>query len=239
VSSKSFKAHKLKYGIGLILASPLLLVVNCPVGLATGTLVISTLQNRSAEDGDGFHHQFVIATESGQEEKEFDVVPLIVLGSPRFARTSSTSPLAGKSLRLSKREAEFKSKDERTRVYFKVLEETPNSQLIHIQSSPTDGDFTHIGQYKVTDSKYEWISSKLFYFGHMFMALPFVPIYCFFLYWIGHVLKRRYAPPEDAEENWDLVPRRVRTVFDVLLLLFCARLCFEWIKGMIPSYTFH
>ena len=99
------------------------------------------------------------------------------------------------------------------------MEETPNSQLIHIQSWSSDGDVSHTGRYKVTDSNYEWISSELFAYSQMFIAIPFVPIYCFFVYWLGHALKRRYAAPEDAEEDWDLIPRRVRALLDVSLLL--------------------
>ena len=74
---------------------------------------------------------------------------------------------------------------------YRVIEETGPEQIIEVVESYHDGDNTIWSRYKATQDTVSPISSRMFYFGYMFSAIPYGLAFALILFITGRFLRRK------------------------------------------------
>ncbi len=170
-----------------VLGSAWFLPVSCTASLFAGTNIIAELDARDVGKGESVHSSFSVVLDSGGNGESFLVTRLNELQHyeeliqyPGIDAYSFLMPKSG-----------GKKRSDRSDISYEVLEETTAGQIIEVVETYHDGDNTIWSRYKANHSTITPISSRMFYYGYMFAAFPYVLAFSFFLYGAGRFFKRR------------------------------------------------
>jgi hypothetical protein len=167
--------------VALILGSAFFFPVSCTSTLVAGIFVIARLDEREVARGDQVHLGFSILVEPGEKGQPFRKVSLFDL--PWFRESGGTY-----SLLMSKPSGRIDVNDY-THLSYRVLENQGSAQVIEVEDD--DDDRTVWSRYRATHADVMPLSSRMFYFGYMFGALPFAFGTALGLYGVGRFLCRR------------------------------------------------
>jgi hypothetical protein len=173
--------------LALVLGSVWFFPVSCTSTLFAGIFVIARLDAREVARGDQVHLGFSIVLEPGEKGEPFRLVRLSDL--PRIRESGGTY-----SFLMSKPSGRININDH-THLSYRVLENQGSAQVIEVVDN--DDDRTVWSRYRATHADVMPLSSRMFYFGYMFGALPFAFGTALGLYGVGRFLCRRFQkePP--------------------------------------------
>jgi hypothetical protein len=173
--------------VALILGSVWFFPVSCTSTLVAGIFVIAKLDAREVARGDQVHPAFLIVVEPGEKGQPFRSVRLSDL--PRIRESGGAY-----SFLMSKPSGRIDVND-CTHLSYRVLENQGTAQVIEVKDDHDDR--TVWSRYRATHTDVMPLSSRMFYFGYMFGALPFAFGTAFGLYGVGRFLCRRLlkGPP--------------------------------------------
>lgn len=181
----------------VVLGSVWFFPVGCTAGLFAGTRLASELDARDATRGDPVHSQFSIVSES-----RYDGEPFLVTRLSSLRRHEESAPPGSPTSSYLMSQPSGHRSDDSAEYSYIVLEETASEQVIEVVESYHDGDNTIWSRYKATRSTVIPISSRMFYFGYMFSALPFAIGFSLLLYLVSRYLKHRvYASNSKDDES--------------------------------------
>lgn len=166
-----------------MLGSGWFFLVSCTAGLVVGTQIVGMVDARDASAGDTMHSQFSVVIEVTRSDEPFIAVDL---GDTYSADVPYDYYL------LSRSSGSFEARD--SDYSFEVLEDTGSGQIIEVVEAYKDGDNTIWSRYEATRSGITPISSRMFYFGYAFAAMPYAFGFAFALYFAGRILA--YRNPE-------------------------------------------
>jgi hypothetical protein len=167
--------------LALVLGSAWFFPVSCASTLTAGIFVIAHLDAREVARGDQVHPGFLIVVEPGEKGQPFRSVRLSDL--PRFRESGGAY-----SLLMSKPSGRIDINDY-THLSYRVIENQGSAQVIEVEDK--DDDRTVWSRYRATHADVMPLSSRMFYFGYMFGALPFAFGIALVLYGVGRFLRRR------------------------------------------------
>jgi len=167
--------------LALVLGSQWFFPVSCSSTLYTATNVIARLDERDVVRGDEVHAGFSVVVTPGENGNSFRQASLPDLKSLRQKGEAY-------SLLMSKPSDQVDVND-RTHIAYHVLESSEAHQVIEVEE--TDDDKTIWSQYRATSSEVTPLTSRMFYMGYMFSALPWALGIALLLYGIGRFLRRR------------------------------------------------
>jgi len=166
--------------------------ISFAAGVFLGTKIISKLDEREALEGQKVHSPFTIVAEPGVNGKPFRRIRLSEL--PRFEERAG-----GISYLMSNPSGRIST--ETSRISYRVVEESPSDQVIEVVEEYDDGDNTILSRYRATHSTVSPISSRMFYFGYMFQAIPYAFGIALFLYVMGRFIRSRvHGTNRDGED---------------------------------------
>ena len=169
--------------IAIIIGSALFVPVSCTIGIFSGTFIIASLDTRIVSDGDSVHSQFSITAESKNDQEKIYFLSLEQVEQVK----KSGEPI---SFLMSKPTGNL---DDGSSIYsYQILEDRNKEQLIEVNEKYKDGDNTIWSRYRATEKDVYPVSSKMFYFGYMFNAIPYAFVFSVLLYISGRILKRQY-----------------------------------------------
>jgi len=161
--------------------------VSCTAGLFAGTSLTAELDSRDVSRGDSVHSRFSIVSQSQDSGEPFVVTRLNELR--RYEEQFPSISTDSTSYLMSKLSGH--KRGDTADYAYKVLEETASGQVIEVVETYHDGDNTIWSRYEANRSTVIPISSRMFYFGYMFVAFPYAIGFSFILYGVGWYLKRR------------------------------------------------
>jgi hypothetical protein len=167
--------------LALILGSAFFFPVSCTSTLVAGIFVIARLDAREVARGDQVHPAFLIVVEPGEKGQPFRSVPLS--GLPMIRESGGAY-----SFLMSKPSGRIDVNDY-THLSYRVLENQGTAQVIEVEDD--NDDRTVWSRYRATHTDVMPLSSRMFYFGYMFGALPFAFGVALGLYGFGRFLCRR------------------------------------------------
>jgi len=171
-----------------VIASVWFFPVNCTGTLFGGTYLAANLDARDVEKGDSVHTLFSFVVESKESSESILAVQLSEL--PKFKqRMADTGATDNYSFLMSRPNGRITLDD--SIITYQVIEETTSGQVIEVIEQYIDGDNTIRSRYKATRSAATPISSRMFYFGYMFRALPYAFGFAIFVYGVGRFFKHR------------------------------------------------
>lgn len=169
--------------LALVLGSQWFFPVSCSSTLYTATHVIARLDERDVGRGDVIHPGFSVVVTPGENGEPFRQASLPDLESLR--QKGETYSL------LMSKPSDQVDVEHRTRIAYHVLERSESHQVIEVQE--TDDDKTIWSQYRATSSEVTPLTSRMFYMGYMFSALPWALGIASLLYCIGRFLRSRFG----------------------------------------------
>jgi len=155
-------------------------LASCTTGLFVATPIVAKVDARDAASGDTMHSHFSVVTESAQGDERFIAVNFREM--ERFENSSGYYLLSRPSGSFESRDSDYS---------FEVLEETASGQIIEVVEAYKDGDNTVWSRYEATATSVTPISSRMFYFGYAFAAMPYAFGFAFVLYVVGRVIAFR------------------------------------------------
>ena len=167
----------------IIIGSLLFIPVSCTIGIFSGTFIVASLDSRSVSDGDSVHSLFSVTAESKNDQEKIYFLSLDQVEQIK----ESEKPI---SFLMSKPTGNM---DDGSSVYtYQILEDRNKEQLIEVNEIYKDGDNKILSRYRATEKDVYPVSSRMFYFGYMFSAVPYAFIFSVLLYISGRILKRHY-----------------------------------------------
>ena len=162
--------------------------VSCTASLFAGTHLVAKLDARDVNKGESVHSRFSMVIESGDNGEPFQVVNLDDLAFVQeILKFSDTTDVV--SFLMSKPSGHLNS--DGSRFSYQVIDDTASGQIIEVVETYHDGDNTTWSRYKATHSTITPISSRMFYFGYIFTAVPYAIGLALLLYVMGRFLRRR------------------------------------------------
>jgi len=171
----------------VVLGSGWFFLVSCTAGLLVGTHIVSRVDARDASAGETLHSKFSVVRESREPGEPFYVMSLSDVS--RFAEPTD-------SYRMFRPSGELETDD--SHYSYEVIETTAAGQIIEVVEAYKDGDNTIWSRYEAAGSSITPISSRMFYFGYAFVAMPYAIGVAFILYFAGRILAYRNTDPTDA-----------------------------------------
>lgn len=175
---------KLIQFIIIILGSVLFIPVSCTFGVIGGTKAVAWFDSRDVQKGDSVHSLFSVVAipQYSKNKSDFLVLRLQQVGKMEEANEplSYIMPISSSSMET-----------DHSRYSYRVLEDLGEEQTIEVVEAYRDGDNTIWSQYRATAKEIYPLSSRMFYFGYMFQAVPYGLVFSLFLYVCGKILKRR------------------------------------------------
>jgi len=170
----------------VVLSSGWFFLASCTAGMVVGTRIVAAVDARDASEGDEMHSTFSVVAPSSDEA--FTVLDWtdVKRGKELVASYLMPRPYAEKETRDS-------------HYSYEVLEESDARQVIEVIEKYKDGDNTIWSRYEATQTSVTPISSRMFYFGYAFAAIPYALGFAFFLYLVGRVIA--YRNPGPAEKK--------------------------------------
>lgn len=193
--------------LAVVLGSVWFFPVSCTTSLFAGTWLVALYDARDARDGDMVHPLFSIVFEPGDDGAPFGVISL--RDQQRMqqrvdeirADDSGITPmeLLGIDSYLMSVPA-GRGDIGQSNYSYRVLEQTQDAQLIEVVEAYHDGDNTIWSRYQATATGFTPLTSRMFYFGYSFPAIPFAFGVGVLLYGIGRLLRRKLgkAPGQSA-----------------------------------------
>jgi hypothetical protein len=144
------------------------------------------MDSRDVSSGDTVHSKFSLVVKSEGSDEPFNVVRLHDLTRYEETRGSSDEPYV-RSFLMPKLSGHLDS--DTSSFSYEVIEETSDSQVIEVVEAYHDGDNTIWSRYEATRTSVTPISSRMFYFGYMFAALPYAIGIGLLLFVVGRFLR--------------------------------------------------
>jgi hypothetical protein len=200
--------------LALVLGSAFFFPVSCTSTLIAWIFVIARLDAREVAHGDQVHPGFSIVVEPGEKGQPFCKVSLS--GLPRIRESGAYSFL------MSKPSGRIDNIDH-THLSYRVLENQGSAQIIEVKDYHNDK--TVWSRYRATHTDVMPLSSRMFYFGYMFGALPFAFGTALGLYGVGRFLCRKLLrePPSG-------LLRELQKEVTLKNALQSAISCLRWVK---------
>ena len=187
--------------LALVLGSVWFFPVSCTTGLFAGTWLVALNDARDTRDGEAVHSLFSIVYEPRADGAPFSVISLRDQQRNLDRMVESDTELAGAPLadlykaygigtflmavpagRRDIGDSNFS---------YRVLEGKGDEQLVEVVEAYHDGDNTIWSRYRATRDGFTPLTSRMFYFGYSFAALPYAFGLGFVLYGIGRMMRRR------------------------------------------------
>ncbi len=179
--------------LAIVLGAQWFFLLSCTTGAVVGTQIVAKLDERDVEQGDTVHSLFKIAAEPGEDGKSFRVLRMDQVQSS-LAEGEKASTEAPLRFRMSSPAGAIDFA--RSTFTYRVLEDSGQAQLIELVERYKDGDNTIWSRYRATNTMVMPVSSRMFYFGYMFTALPYAVGMALLLYGTGRTLQRMSAASE-------------------------------------------
>jgi hypothetical protein len=168
----------------IILGSPLLIPVSCTIGVVGGTQVVAWIDSRDVQKGDSVHSRFSVAAVPQQSKNKNDFLVLSLRQIEQIRKVDESvsflMPISNSNM-----ETDY------SRYSYKILEDRGKEQIIEVVEEYKDGDNKIWSQYRANEKEVFPISSRMFYFGYMFQALPYALVLSLGLYACGKILRSR------------------------------------------------
>jgi hypothetical protein len=176
----------------IVIGSAWFLPVSCTTGLFAGTNLIAWLDARDVNQGESVHSRFSMVIEPGINGAPFLVANLndLPFYKEKLASPDTTDTA---SFLMSKSSGHLNS--DKSSISYQVIEEIAAGQVIEVIETYHDGDNTIWSRYEATHSTITPVSSRMFYYGYMFGAIPYATGFALLLYMTGRLLKRRNSKP--------------------------------------------
>lgn len=184
--------------LAIVLGAQWFFPISCTTGVVVGTQIVAKLDERDVQKGDTVHSLFKIAAEPGEEGHSFRVLRMDQAQSS-LAESERDSMQAPLRFRMSHPAGAIDLA--RSTFEYRVLEDSGQAQLIELVEKYKDGDNTIWSRYRATNTTVTALSSRMFYFGYMFKALPFACGAALLLYGTGRALRRMSAASEVAKKS--------------------------------------
>ena len=187
-----------KRTIAVVLGSVVFFPVSCTTGTYIGVRVVAALDKRIVLEGDEVHSLFKVVAEPGENGE-----PFRILGKREWASytTANASGRAHQSISFRMSEDSGSAKTYSSSFSYQVLEDDGHEQLIELVEAYHDGDNTIWSRYKATRSTVSPVSSRMLYFGYMFIAMVYAFAGSFVILLIGSYFRRKLAPPKIPAEQ--------------------------------------
>jgi hypothetical protein len=184
--------------LGIIVGAQWFFLLSCTTGAVVGTEIVAKLDERDVQKGDTVHSLFKVAAEPGEEGKSFRVLQMDQVQSylTEGEKASTEAPL---TFRMSHPAGTIDLAG--STFTYRVLEDSDQTQLIELVEKYKDGDNTIWSRYRATNTMVTPVSSRMFYFGYMFKALPYAFGAALLLYGTGRALRRMSAASEVPEKS--------------------------------------
>ena len=161
----------------VVLSSGWFFLASCTGGLMVGTRIVSLVDARDASSGETMHSKFSVLVWSQENDSPYRVMDL--------SEAVRGKEMAGTHL-MPQSAGSFDTRD--SNYSYTVIEEGEAGQIIEVVEAYKDGDNTIWSRYEATRTTVTPISSRMFYFGYAFAAMPYAIGFAFFLYLVGLVL---------------------------------------------------
>ncbi len=185
--------------IALIIGSAWFLPVSCTIGMIAGPKVISEIDARDAQKGEELHHLFKVVARDGTVmglEELASLKHLVKEDQDQMHVDSSAQP---NLFLVSKPNGRFET--ESSRFKYRVIEDSGDEQLIELIEEYKDGDNTIWSRYKAQRTSITPLSTRMYYFGYMFNAFPFVIGGTICLFIIGRILLLIFRAPAAPDKS--------------------------------------
>lgn len=171
----------------IVIGSSWFFPVSCTTGLAVGAHIVAALDSRDVLNGDSVHSLFKVAAEPGEDGQ-----PFRVLSNPDKESGNLSFRMSSTSASIEKDGSIFS---------YRVMKNSGHEQTIELIETSINGDNKIWSRYRATDEKVTPLSSRMFYFGYMFNALPFAVVFALLLSLSGRSLHRIYFGSRDGQKN--------------------------------------
>jgi hypothetical protein len=168
----------------IILGSSLFIPVSCSISVLGGIQVVAWIDSRDVQKGDSVHSMFSVVAVPQHSKNKND---FLVLSLQQIERMRKVNEPLSFLMPISNSNMET----DHSRYSYKILEDRGKEQIIEVVEELKDGDGTIWSQYRATEKEVFPISSRMFYFGYMFQALPYGLVFSLCLYACGKILRRR------------------------------------------------
>ena len=184
--------------LGIILGAQWFFLLSCTTGVFVGPQIVAKLDERDVTKGETVHSLFKVAAEPGAEGQSFRVLSMEQVESylAKSEKDATKTPLM---FRMSRPSGVIDL--ERSTFEYRVLEDSGQAQLIELVEKYKDGDNTIWSRYQATNRTVMPLSSRMWYFGYLFTALPYSFGAALLLYGMGRALRRLSAASEIAEKR--------------------------------------
>jgi len=168
----------------VVLSSGWFFLASCTVGLFTGSRIVALVDARDASSGETMHSQFSVLVWSEENDSPYRVTDLSdAVRGKEMAGTFLMPQSAGS---FDTRDSDYS---------YTVIED------VEVVEAYKDGDNTIWSRYEATRTTVTPISSRMFYFGYAFAAMPYAIGFAFFLYLFGRVLGYRNRDPVERKNE--------------------------------------
>ena len=174
----------------VVLSSGWFFLASCTAGLFTGTRIVALVDARDASSGETMHSQFSVLAWSEENDSPYREMSL--------SEAVRGKEMAGTFL-MPQSAGSFDTRD--SDYSYTIVEETAAGQIIEVVEEYKDGDNTIWSRYEATGTTITPISSRMFYFGYAFAAMPYAFGFAFFLYLVGRVLGYRNRDPAERKSE--------------------------------------
>lgn len=164
----------------VVLGSGWFFLASCTAGLVTGTRIVALVDARDASSGETMHSQFSVLAWSEEGDSPYQVMDLS--DAVRGKEMAGTFLMPQSAGNFDTRDSDYS---------YTVLEESAAGQIVEVVEVYKDGDNTIWSRYEATGTAVAPISSRMFYFGYAFVALPYALGFAFILYVVGRILAYR------------------------------------------------
>ncbi|CAB5103766.1 hypothetical protein D3OALGA1CA_4718 [Olavius algarvensis associated proteobacterium Delta 3] len=185
--------------IAVILGSAWFLPVSCTIGMIAGPGVISKIDAREVEKGEELHHQFKAVVGDGIAMGMYELESLIYQVNEVEDFTIDDNSYKGNLFLVPETSGGFETESSIYR--YQVIEDTGDEQLIELREEYKDGDNTIWSRYRARRTSITPLSTKMYYFGYMFNAIPYVFGGTLSLFIIGRLLLFTFGAPPGPNEN--------------------------------------
>jgi hypothetical protein len=164
--------------IAVVLGSIWFFAVSCTTGMIVGPIVMAKTDAREIENGEELHYKFSVAAESGDERAPFMVVRQDEIDSVISQMNEIEDHMTVDKLFIPvsflMSEPSGRIESESSIFFYSVIEDYGDEQLIELKEEYKDGDNTIWSRYKARQTSITPLSTRMFYFGYMFMSIPYV-----------------------------------------------------------------
>ena len=185
--------------IGLIIGSAWFLPVSCTIGMIAGPKIISEIDARDVHKGEELHHLFKVVVRDGTVMGLDELTSLKHLIKEDQDHMHVDSSAQQNLFLVSKPNGSFET--ESSRFKYRVIEDSGDKQLIELIEEYKDGDNTIWSRYRAQRTSITPLSTRMYYFGYMFSAFPFVIGGALCLFIIGRVLMLKYRSPAAPDKS--------------------------------------